>query len=895
MVALKSFKENRALAQIGKSSSSKKGRIMDIPKLHDAKNMGKAGRTRTLILTEGDSAKGLALEGIVALENNDDYGIYPLRGKSLNVRDMKREDILRNETITTLMRIIGLEWGKRYDSVTQLRYQRILIWTDADVDGAHITGLLLNLIEYGWRSILEADPDFCMMMISPISKVTSGSGKKAELTYFFTLQALHAWQSSLNSEQMRKYDIKYLKGLGSSEPQDAKYYFRNIDRFAIPLRYTGAESSEMADMVFNSKRADDRKEWINTRYDPDLALPLGDNMECISWPDFFNCTFIHFSVFDTVRSLPAVMDGLKPSQRKILFTMLLLNIDRDRRVASLIGSIMEKAAYHSGEQSISEAIVGMAQRYIGTNNINLLFPSGLFGTRDGSRTGISSNHASPRYIFSRLELITRSLFLPSDDQLLKYLEDDGQSIEPRHYMPILPMLLVNGSSGIGTGWSSDTPRYHPSQIVAAVRDRLHHWESFVERFQEQELAGPAAPISLDQPWPATLTPWYDGFTGSTVRVEPYAFELRGRFVRTADTIHVTELPPEVYTDSWIASMQKQYLIGGAVEVEKKNKAGKKTATKAAKKTAAKPKGKAKAAATEDDEAVSSTTKNSKEFVKEWVKDLKGTQNVSIVLKCDPAKLARYSDEQLEKMLKMSSKISFGNVWAFDVNSKLRKFASPEELIDYFCYHRYPLYEQRKALLVSQLRHDSVELRNKRRYLEMVMGYGGQKPYNVGGKSVEQVTQELEKMGFDKLKLRPKFRNTEEQDDSAGEASYWYLGKLLQWSTTEDKINKLRRECEEALDRLATLEGTSPLELWLADLDAFERAYDAFVERKRSALNDSVVANEGVPGASKAKKRAAKAKAGEPQKPEPKKRAAGGKDSGAKRQKIAISSQGKSKQ
>lgn len=92
----------------------------------------------------------------------------------------------------------------------------------------------------------------------------------------------------------------------------------------------------------------------------------------------------------------------------------------------------------------------MAQNYCGSNNINLLFPSGQFGTR---RLG-GKDSASARYIFTRLEKITRAIFHPDDDALLNYLSDDGLSIEPEYFMPVIPMVLVNGSKGIGTGWSS---------------------------------------------------------------------------------------------------------------------------------------------------------------------------------------------------------------------------------------------------------------------------------------------------------------------------------------------------------------------------------------------------------------------------------------------------------
>jgi DNA topoisomerase-2 len=110
----------------------------------------------------------------------------------------------------------------------------------------------------------------------------------------------------------------------------------------------------------------------------------------------------------------------------------------------------------------------MAQDFVGSNNVNLLVPSGQFGTR---LTG-GSDAASPRYIFTYLSPITRLIFPEVDEVLLTYCEDDGQIIEPYFYCPIIPMLLVNGSKGIGTGWSSCIPSFHPIDVLNYIRAKL---------------------------------------------------------------------------------------------------------------------------------------------------------------------------------------------------------------------------------------------------------------------------------------------------------------------------------------------------------------------------------------------------------------------------------------
>ena len=153
-------------------------------------------------------------------------------------------------------------------------------------------------------------------------------------------------------------------------------------------------------------------------------------------------------------------------------------------MAQLAGYVAEHSAYHHGETSLAGTIVGMAQTFVGSNNIALLHPAGQFGTR---LLG-GKDAASPRYIFTKLPALTRLIFHPADDALLDYQEDDGQAIEPKHYVPILPMVLVNGAEGIGTGWSSSVPNYNPREIVANLRR-----------------------LMADEPQ-QPMHPWYRGYT-----------------------------------------------------------------------------------------------------------------------------------------------------------------------------------------------------------------------------------------------------------------------------------------------------------------------------------------------------------------------------------------------
>merc|ERR1719316_486467 len=158
---------------------------------------------------------------------------------------------------------------------------------------------------------------------------------------------------------------------------------------------------------------------------------IDHNKDRVSYKDFINLELVQFSRYDLMRSVPNVMDGLKPSQRKVLYSCFKRNLRSDVKVAQLVGYVGEHSAYHHGEMSLAGTIISMAQDFVGSNNVNLLVPSGQFGTRIQG----GSDHASARYIYTRLSPLTRLIFSPLDDAILTYLDEDGERIEPEWYAP----------------------------------------------------------------------------------------------------------------------------------------------------------------------------------------------------------------------------------------------------------------------------------------------------------------------------------------------------------------------------------------------------------------------------------------------------------------------------
>ena len=409
-----SFKQSK---EMKKSDGKKATRLTGIPKLDDANDAG--GRNSehcTLILTEGDSAKALAVSGL-SVVGRDRYGVFPLRGKLLNVRDASHDQIMNYAEINHIKQILGLRHGTAYESAKSLRYGHIMIMTDQDHDGSHIKGLLINFLHAHFPSLLKI-PGFLVEFITPIIKATKGKNSKV----FYTLPEYDNWKEAAEETGTgRGWHIKYYKGIGTSTAKEAKEYFAELDHHKKTFLWSTDGDGNLIDMAFAKKRVEDRKAWLNA-YEPGTYLDMtGDD---VRYDDFINKELILFSRADLMRSIPSVVDGFKPSQRKVLFSCFKRKLRSDIKVAQLSGYVSEHSAYHHGEASLASTIVGLAQDFVGSNNVNLLVPSGQFGTRlQGGK-----DHASPRYIFTRLAPICRVVFPECDDALLDYLDEDGQVI-----------------------------------------------------------------------------------------------------------------------------------------------------------------------------------------------------------------------------------------------------------------------------------------------------------------------------------------------------------------------------------------------------------------------------------------------------------------------------------
>jgi DNA topoisomerase-2 len=206
----------------------------------------------------------------------------------------------------------------------------------------------------------------------------------------------------------------------------------------------------------------------------------------------------------------------------------------------LAGYVSEHSAYHHGEASLQNTIINMAQDFVGSNNVPLLVPSGQFGTRIMG----GKDHSSPRYIFTKLQQYTTHFFHETDSALLKHLEDDGMKIEPEWYAPPIPLVLVNGTDGIGTGWSTKVPAHNPKDVVRCVRAAIRAGTSD-EGLEEAELPD--------------IKPWYNGFKGVIREKTEGQFETIGCLEKGTKkhTIVITELPIGTWTEDYKEWLETQ--------------------------------------------------------------------------------------------------------------------------------------------------------------------------------------------------------------------------------------------------------------------------------------------------------------------------------------------------
>jgi DNA topoisomerase-2 len=608
----------------------------------------------TLFITEGLSAKTYVVagieEGLYGKSGRDWNGILPVRGKLLNVRDKPVATISANKVICSLIHALELKLGVDYkdeSNFKKLAYGRVATTCDADFDGIHIESLILNFFHSLYPTLLQRDQPFIVSMKTPIARVIKKTGD----LLFYDERRFHKFLD----EQTSKLNVKYYKGLGTTKAEDVP------DTFGMKMVEFINDDQSLASMVkaFHKKSADARKIWLE-QYNPEaytFSLDDQGKTTSMSITNFINGELIKFSHADCARSIPNGIDGLKESHRKILYAVKKRNLKysgKSLKVAQLAAYTAEHSDYHHGENNLLETIIGMAQEFPGSNNIPLLYRDGMFGTR--LEAG-GADAANGRYIFTKMDALTELIFREEDEAILTYVRDDGGNfIEPEFYVPIIPMMLINGcSAGIGTGFSCKVPFYNPLDMIEAIK-------IWLENDGEVLVTDPDDSTSIVSMFPE-FKPWYRGFLGEIEkngenRFISYGIVEEGK----KGAIEVKELPVSMWTSNFAEFCED-------LKADKKLKS---------------------------------------------VSNYSSTKNIHFVLtegddfRCDL------------DTLKLHSYLYTSNMVMFNEKLQIKKHDTVDSILDNFCTVRFEYYVKRKRHQIDALEKEIRYLGNKERFVSEVV-------------------------------------------------------------------------------------------------------------------------------------------------------------------------------
>ena len=759
LVELASAKQEQALS---KQDGKKRVRV-NVGKLLDARKAGTAhSMDCVLILTEGDSAQALAVAGISAAPDPARLGSMPLRGKLLNVRSASKALLLANKEVQDLIKAMGLQHGKTYATEADFKTLRygggLMLMTDQDYDGFHIGGLILNLFAHLWPSLM-ARPGFFRRMQTPIVKVSRGS----TVHQFFRLAEFEAWAEQQPEDWSRSWTTKYYKGLGTSTAKEGKAYFADLGQHMVTFEASEG-THEALDKAFRQERAGDRKTWLRNTSLEKLEQP-SEAARSQTIPQFVDDQLVQFSLYNNVRSIPSALNGLKPGQLKILCRMLQQNQTADIKVAQLGPDVAQHMGYHHGETSLSNTIVNMAQDFVGSNNLNLLVPSGQFGTRlQGGKDA-----ASARYIYTRLHRLTRLLFRAEDDPVLPQRTEEGQAIE-KELLPIVPLVLINGASGIGSGWSTEVPPHHPRDVLQNTR-RLVQGKDLV-----------------------AMRPFFRGFAGTLVRKEG-SFETHGcaRW-NGGTTVEVTELPVGCWTASYREHLQK--LVDKGVL---------------------------------KDFTESHTDRQVRfELGLKTRPDTTAADDTVSVISGMGGGASRPVPPELAKQLKLSKSTSTTNMHLFSPEGRMEHYTDAEQIFRHHYTARLELYGTRKAHQLAELQRQIQEHEERVRFVQLLLDG------TVVLKGAELADLErLLGPGWGETAERPAVTGLGPEADPAclitgfGFAQPAQLLALPMRALTATAVTQLQDTVAKKKAAHQKLLDTTPAQLWLADLDELESGLELY--------------------------------------------------------------------
>lgn len=518
---------------------------VNVTKLEDAIRAGDKDYEQrskcTFYLVEGESAAAYPKKRIAMMGGKEYNGYYPIQGKFINVTNTK-EDLDTKVEFTNIKKALGLKENVDYSieaNFKQLRYGKIIITTDADVDGKHILSLILNMFSEKWPGLLQQN--FVHYLMTPVIRVYKNEKADEVIQKFYIEEEFEEWIKT----NKQKVFIKYFKGLGSSTDKDI---IDDVSDAPIVKCVPGDTTAEVLKRAFDAKNSDVRKKWIEesrSGNQVDTLVEIKKPLYSREINSIINIDLAEFSVSNLFRAIPSQKDFLKKSQRQVIYAMLeefkYGDVKITKKVANTASIVSQRVNYHHGETSLYDTIIGMAQTFVGSNNLAFCYQDGQFGTRDKG----GDDAAAPRYISTRPEAWVKLAYNKEMIDIIEKRKVEGENAEPVWLPCDIPIGLINGCEGIGTGWSTKIPSINP---LVCIDYLIAKCERKSELFSQE------------------FEPWYNLFKGDII-FNKTAFISEGKFEilkENADStydVRITELPVGVwfnkYTTDFIKVMFNQ--------------------------------------------------------------------------------------------------------------------------------------------------------------------------------------------------------------------------------------------------------------------------------------------------------------------------------------------------
>lgn len=759
----------------------------------------------TLCIIEGDSASGYAKYFISAkqeLEGNGKnlLGYYPARGKFLNVMKNSASAQMKNKVLNQIKAMLGLRDLVDYtldENYKSMKYGFVLIMSDADDDGKHITGLLLNFFYVRFRGLLQRG---CVAVLkTPIIRAKKGR----QVVKFYTFASYKAWKEQ--TPDLKSWNIRYCKGLASSNPNEIRNDFR--DHRKITFIYDDNTTPAMQ-LAFHNDCADARKRWI-----AEWKKPLDvENIDMQPISKFIQNEFIEYSVTNLHRSIGHIMDGLKPSQRKIVWGSYLKwgnkTNAKEQKVQILGSFISGETHYRNGEKSLHDSIIKMAQDYVGSNNLPFFRQEGLVGTR--TESGKDSGDA--RYVFVAPAWWLPYVFRDEDVPLLNILEDDGAKMEPEFMLPIVPLQLINGCCGVGTGSATRIPNCNPLDVITALKALLAN-----KRVNH-------------------INPWYRNFKG---KLEVVRQNARVNKPKTDVAINVDKFQKSIQyakdvptPEELEGQFQHENKIEEKAAVNEPNQEERTEMEDIIDQTVLE--GNATYANKDHDPRYSLITtglfeiKGNKTIITElpigmatldylnFVNNLATNRQINDYNDQSTADIVHFEILGLKEpdvnKLKLQSRIAMSNMVLLSENGTPIRYNTLNDILQAFYDLRLPYYNKRKEYMLQKFIEDMKKKTDKMRFIQAYID----KKIRIKNRKDSDVLKTLQDLDLPESLLNTSLK-----------------------ALTKEKIDELANDIENDQKQYNLLEKRTPSEIWLQDLEEFETEYHRHYNEDGSS-KDNVV-------------------------------------------------------